>query len=50
MNRDGGTWDFRVRVTHFDKEKARKMILENALDDPFGLVTIEEELGEIENP
>lgn len=36
------TWEFRVRVTHSDVESARRMIEGNALDDPFGLVSVEE--------
>lgn len=43
-----GTWDFRVRATHLNRERARDLITGNALDDPFGLVTVEEELGPVE--
>lgn len=47
---EAGTWDFRVRVTHIDEERAKEMIEGNALDDPFGLVTVEENLGEVPDP
>lgn len=40
-----GTWDFRVRATHFSEADAERMVEGNALDDPFGKVTVEETLG-----
>ena len=45
---ESGTWDFRVRVTHVDREAAERMIEGNTHEDPFGLLTIEDCLGPVD--
>jgi hypothetical protein len=45
--KDAATYEFLVRVTHFDKESAKNAITGNALDDPFSHVSVERFNGEV---